>query len=83
MLHDIAIVYYLSISVCQVGFSSDVVDNFVPISTGTSDTSYELPSYIEMIHLLKCCTLHFFHIAVKYCYISLYIFLTHSNSYFL
>ena len=39
MLHDIIVVYCLSTSVCQVGFSSDVVDNFVVMSTGTSDTS--------------------------------------------
>ena len=39
MLHDIALVNCLSTSVCQVGFSSDVVDNFVPMSIGTSDSS--------------------------------------------
>ena len=39
MLHDITVVYCLSISVCQLGFSSDVVDNFIPMSTGRSDTS--------------------------------------------
>ena len=39
MLHDIAVVYCLSTSVCQVGFSNVVVDNFLAMSTGTSDTS--------------------------------------------
>ena len=38
MLHDMAVVYCLSISVCQLGFSNDV-DNFIPMSTGRSDTS--------------------------------------------
>ena len=38
MLHDSAVVYCLSISVCQVGFSNDLVDNFLAMSTGTSDT---------------------------------------------
>ena len=39
MLHDIAVVYCLSTSLCQVEFSGDVLDNFLPISTGTSNTS--------------------------------------------
>ena len=39
MLHDIALVCCLSTSVCQVGYSNDVVDNFLIISAGTSDTS--------------------------------------------
>ena len=39
MLHDIAVVYCLSTSVCQVGFSNKLVDNFVAMSAGTSDTS--------------------------------------------
>ena len=38
MLHDIGVVWWLSTSVCQVGFSNDV-KNFVAISAGTSDTS--------------------------------------------
>ena len=46
MLHDITVVYCLSISVCQLGFSSDVVDNFVPMSTGRSDASW----WISMVH---------------------------------
>ena len=46
MLHDIAVVYCLSTSVCQVGFSSDVLDNFLPTSTGTSNTSL----LISIIH---------------------------------
>ena len=46
MLHDITVVYCLSTSVCHIGFSSDVVDNFVPISTGTSDGSF----CISIIH---------------------------------
>ena len=43
----------------------------------------QLPSYIEMIHLLKCCMLQFCDIAVILFYICLYIFLIPSNSYFL
>ena len=39
MLHDIALVCCLSTSVCHVGFSNDVIDNFPAISAGTSDTS--------------------------------------------
>ena len=39
MLHDITLVYCLSTSVCQEGFSNDVVYNFLAMSTGTSDTS--------------------------------------------
>ena len=39
MLHDIVLVYCLSIPVCQVEFSNNVVDNFAGMSTGTSDTS--------------------------------------------
>ena len=39
MLHDIAVVYCLSTSVCQVGFSNDLVDNFLAMSIGISDTS--------------------------------------------
>ena len=39
MLHDITVVYCLSTSVCQLGLSSNVVDNFSPVSTGISDTS--------------------------------------------
>ena len=38
MVHDIQLVYCLSTCVCQVGFSSDVLDNSVAMSTGTSDT---------------------------------------------
>ena len=39
MLHDIGVVLWLSTSMCQVGFSNDVVESFVVISAGTSDTS--------------------------------------------
>ena len=57
MLHDIVLVYCLSISVCQVGFSNDVVDNFLGMSTGTSDTSgptgivHPDDSLTEMLHV--------------------------------
>ena len=57
MLHDIAAVYCLSTSVCQVEFSSDVLDNFLPISTGTSNTSlstsiiHQYDSLTEMLHV--------------------------------
>ena len=57
MLHDIALVYCLSTYVCQVVFSGDVVDNFVPMSTGTSDTSgwtfivHQNDSLTEMLHV--------------------------------
>ena len=39
MLHDMAVVYCLSISVCQLGLSSDVFHDFIPMSTGRSDSS--------------------------------------------
>ena len=39
MFHDIALVCCLSTSMCQVGFSNDVVHNFLSMSAGTSDTS--------------------------------------------
>ena len=39
MLHNIGVVCCLSPSVCQVGFSNDVVDNFLAILAGTCDTS--------------------------------------------
>ena len=32
MLHDIGVVLWLSTSMCQVGFSNDVVESFVVIS---------------------------------------------------
>ena len=57
MLHDITLVYCLPTSVCQVGFSSDVVDNFAPMSTGTFDTSWWTSivhwddSLTEMLHV--------------------------------
>ena len=57
MLHDIALVCCLSTSVCQVGFSNDVVDNFLAISAGTSDTSgltcvvHPDDSLTEMLHV--------------------------------
>ena len=40
MLHDIALVCCISTSICQVGFSNDVVDSFVAMSAGTSNTSW-------------------------------------------
>ena len=46
VLHDITVVCCLSISVCQLGFSGDAVDNFVPMSTGRSDTSW----WTSMVH---------------------------------
>ena len=57
MLHDIALVYCLSTSVCQVGFSSDVINNFVSMAIGTSDTSawasivHWDDSHTEMLHV--------------------------------
>ena len=56
MVHDIGVVWWLSTSVCQVGFSNDV-ENFVAISAGTSDTSgltsvdYPYDSLTEMLHV--------------------------------
>ena len=53
MLHDIALVCCLSTSLCQVGFSHDVIDNFVAMSVGTSNTSGLHPddSVTEMLHV--------------------------------
>ena len=57
MLHDIAFVCCLSTSVCQVGFSNNVVDNFLAISAGTSDTFgltcvvHPDDSLTEMLHI--------------------------------
>ena len=57
MLHDIGVVCCLSTSVCKVGFSNDVVDNFLAILVSTSDTSgltcVEHPddSLTEMLHV--------------------------------
>ena len=57
MLHDIAVIFCLSTSVCQVGFSNDLVDNFLAMSTGTSDTSVSTgivhpnDSPTEMLHV--------------------------------
>ena len=57
MLHDIALVCCLSTSMCQVGFSNDLVDNFLAMSTGTSDTSgpthivHPDDSLTEMLHV--------------------------------
>ena len=77
MLHDIAVVYCLSTSVCHIGFSSDVVDNFVPISTGTSDTSF----CSSIIHWDDALT-EMLHVTLfSYCSaISLYMFLYILNS---
>ena len=57
VLHDIVLVYCLSISVCQVGFSNDAVDNFLGMSTGTSYPSgptgivHPDDSLTEMLHV--------------------------------
>ena len=57
MLHDIVVVYCLSTSVCQVGFSNDLVDYVLAMSTGTSDTSgstgivHPNDSLTEMLHV--------------------------------
>ena len=57
MLHDIGVVLCLSTSMCQVGFSNDVVESFVVISAGTSDTSgltsieYPYDSLTEMLYV--------------------------------
>ena len=57
MLHDIAVVYCLSTSECQVGFSNDLVDTFLAMSTGRSDTSgptgivHSNDSLAEMLHI--------------------------------
>ena len=57
MLHDIGVVLWLSTSMCQVGFSNDVVESFVVISAGTSDTSgltsieYPYDSLTEMLYV--------------------------------
>ena len=83
ILHDIAVVYCWSTSVCQVALSSDVLDNFFPISTGTCIHLYPPPLYIQMMYILKCCMLQFCDIALKFFYICFNIFFIHSNSYFL
>ena len=63
MLHDIAVVYCLSISEGQVGLSNDLVDTFLAMSAGRSDTSgptgivHANDSLTEMLHvtvLLYC-----------------------------
>ena len=57
MLHDIALVCCLSTSMCQVGFSNNVVDNFFAMSAGTSDISglthviHPDDSVTEMLHV--------------------------------
>ena len=57
MLHDIALVCCLSTSMCQVGFSNDVVDTFLSMSAGTSKTSgltrviHPDDSVTEMLHV--------------------------------
>ena len=57
MLHDIALVCCLSTSMCQVGFSNDVIDNFVAMSAGTLKTSgltcviHPDDSVTEMLHV--------------------------------
>ena len=57
MVHDIAVVYCLTTSVCQVGFSSDVLDNFLPMSTDTSHASlstsmiHQDDSLTKMLHV--------------------------------
>ena len=57
MLHDITLVYCLSSSVFPERFSSDV-DNFVPMSIGTSDTFgwtsilHQDDSLTEMLHVI-------------------------------
>ena len=57
MLHDIVLVCCLSTSMCQVGFSNHVVDNFLSMSAGTSKTSglthviYPDDSVTEMLHV--------------------------------
>ena len=57
MLHDIAVVYCLSTSVCQVGLSNDLVDTFLAMSKGRSDTCgptgivHSNDSPIEMLHV--------------------------------
>ena len=56
MLHDIGVVWWLSTSVCQVGFSN-VLESFVVISAGTPDTSgqtcieYPYDSLTEMLYV--------------------------------
>ena len=65
MLHDIAVVYCLSTSECQVGLSNDLVDTFLAMSTLLD----QLALYIQMIHSLKCCMLQFCYIAVTFFYI--------------
>ena len=57
MLQDTVLVYCLSTCVCQVGFSNNVVDNFLAMSTGTSYTSGPTgivhldDSLTEMLHV--------------------------------
>ena len=57
MLHDIAVVYCLSTSECQVGLSNDLVDTFLAMSTGRSATSgptgivHSNNSLTEMLHV--------------------------------
>ena len=57
MLHDIILVYCLSTSVCQVGFSNIIVENFLAMPTGTSDTTgptgivHPNDSLTEMLHV--------------------------------
>ena len=57
MLLDIGVVLWLSTSMCQVGFSNDVVESFVVISAGTSDTfgltsiEYPYDSLTEMFYV--------------------------------
>ena len=57
MLHDIALVCCLSTSMCQVGFSNNVVDSFLSMSAGTPKTSgltcviHPDDSVTEMLHV--------------------------------
>ena len=60
MLYDIALVCCLSTSMCQVGFSNDVVDTFLSMSAGTSKTSGLTCVIHQMTQSLKCCMVHFF-----------------------
>ena len=52
-----ALVCCLSTSMCQVGFSNDVIDNFLATPGGTSDTSglthviHPDDSVTEMLHI--------------------------------
>ena len=58
MLHDITLVCCLSTSMCQVGFSNDVVDTFLSTSAGTSNASglthviHQDHSVTEMLHVI-------------------------------